>query len=197
MKSLGPTIPKLLTMIFGLISYSNVYSGQIYSFDISDVSWAEEVTGDFSNSVVTFEFASTANLNALADSDVLSMSWSNSVGAATASSGIGKLNINELFSISGGIAALTVGYTGTNAGIYAFGDGGNFLQIGQTTWHNIYESGPGGNNSAHSWINTHTYFSSGSISQDVPEPPVTALLLLALAGLLSIDRFNRSPTYYH
>lgn len=163
------------------MSMSSVNASVIYTFDVSDVSWVSNgVTGDFSASNFYFEFTDGADLNALNNSDLLSMGFNASFGSASFSgSQIGKSNINDLFGISGAVASLTVGGPGSAALWCSNNCGGNGMQVGQGGNVSLIHAVSGTNARAHSFSVSHTYYSSS-----VPEPSTYLLLSLGIALLL-------------
>lgn len=106
----------LATALFTLAPVS-ANASIIYTFDVSDVSWAQTVQGDWSDMTFWFEFEFDADLNALTGHEVLAMGFTNGVAQGTFDRYLGGASIGKLFGISGSIASLSVGHADNPGGV--------------------------------------------------------------------------------
>lgn len=174
------------------ITLSSARASVIYEFDVSDVTWASSTSGDFSNTTFWFEFADGADLNALNDIDLLSMGFDTAVDhTAFSNPSLGMFNINDIFGISGSVASLTIGGSGSAAVWCAnsIGCGGNTMQVGQGGSTSLTYAGASSNGVAHNSVTSHTYFTSASA---VPIPAAVWLFGSGLLGLVGIARRKKT-----
>ncbi len=177
-------INKILLSVITLsvLGLSSAEAGTIYSFDVSDTSWATVVNGDFTGSTFFFEFDDGADLNNLNSSDLLSMGFNSATGNATfQQSSIYASNINDFFSISGGIVSLTVGGPGSAAIWCSTGCGGYSMQVGQGGATSLVQETP----LLYSYAFGNTISKTFTAEASVPEPGMWFLLTMSLFTLIT------------
>jgi hypothetical protein len=188
---MNQVIRTLLTGAMFAFAASTSNASVIYTFDVSDVSWAQAVQGDWSNMNFWFEFDDAADLNALTGSEVLRMGYDNGAIQETFDSLLAGANIGNLFGISSGIASLTVGETnGLDSVLYCASTGlcPGHMQVGQGNYTAMLVDTPLGERrsaSAGGITFSHTYYSRSVGNVSIPGTFALLSLGLVLSG------FNR------
>ncbi len=177
-------------VLAGMLCLSSTLSNAsiLFSFDISDTSWAGyTTTPTFGNGdLLTVGFADSANLNALTNSDLIEWDWFINGTHYYQSGGFtfgSASSVSNFFNYNSGSLGLTVGVTGNSDYIRTqtsvFG-----AQVGQTVFGSgssnvsFTEYNPWTNIQAHSFDQSHTFVSQ------VSEPSALYLLGLGLLGLI-------------
>jgi len=177
-------------VLAGMLCLSSTLSNAsiIFSFDISDTSWADYTTTPTfgTGDLLTVGFSDSANLNALTNSDLIGWDWFISGTNYSQSGGFSfgsASSVSNFFNYNSGSLELTVGLTGISDSIRTqtsvFG-----AQVGQTVFGSgntnisFTDYNPWTNLSAHSFQQKHI------IVSQVSEPSVLSLLGLGLLGLI-------------
>lgn len=182
----------LLALTVSFMASNPASASIIYSFDVSDVSWAQSVEGDWTDMSLWFEFEDSADLNALTGTEILSMGFDNGSDSGLFDTSLGGVNIGALFGISSGVASLTVGDTGSSPGVlYCFSNAcPGRMQVGQSPYTSMRLLSPQGTlRRANAFNNgmSRTYYSDRAVN--IPVYSTAALLALGLA----LCRLARRP----
>jgi len=150
-------------------------AGLIYDFDVSDVSWASSVTGDFSDITYFVEFEDTTDLNFVLSTNIIQFGFTEA-GVTHIADHIATLNVQLLFDDIGGTIYLKVGQVFAQAHLYD-STGPVDMQLGASGSTSLVA----GSNFAHSSTNPAYYV--GVLR--VPEPSTIAIFSLGIIGLAS------------
>jgi len=179
---------KLVLAVMLCLSSTLSNASIIFSFDISDTSWAGYTTTPTfgTGDLLTVRFADSANLNALTNLDLIEWDWFINSTHYSQSGGFNfgsASSVSNFFNYNSGSLGFTVGLTGNSDYIRTqtsvFG-----AQVGQTVFGSgnsnisFTEYNPYTNLQAHTFVQKHEFVAQ------VSEPSVLPLLGLGLLGLI-------------